>query len=49
MANDLRLLCAVNQTATFEARIRRILSITAAYYGLMSTQGVSCQAGGPLV
>jgi len=33
--------------SVFDARIQRILSITAAYYGLAPEQGVNLIAGGP--
>jgi hypothetical protein len=33
--------------SVFDARIQRILSITAAYYGLESEQGANLSAGGP--
>ena len=49
MANDLSLFPAVNHAATLEARIRSILSITAAYYDLASVQGLARQVGGSLV
>jgi len=49
MANDLSLFPAVNHTATLEARIRSILFITAAHYGLVSAQGFARQVGGSLV
>ena len=49
MAHDLSLLSAVYYTAILEARIRRILSITAAHYGLVPAQSVARQVGGSLV
>ncbi len=49
MAHELSLFPAVNHTVTLEARIRRILSITAAYYVLVSAQGFARQVGGSLV
>ncbi|MBV5344571.1 MAG: hypothetical protein JZU63_03035 [Rhodoferax sp.] len=49
MANDLSLFPAVNHTETLEARIRRILSVTAAYYGLAPAQALARQVGGSLV
>ena len=49
MANALSLLTVVNQTATLEARIRRLLFITASYYGLVPAQGVTRQMGGSQV
>ena len=49
MALDLSLLSAVYQTATLEARIQRILSITAAYYGLVPANCASRQVGGSQV
>ena len=49
MANDLSLFPAVNHTATLEACIRSILSITAAHYGLVPAQSVARQVGGTLV
>ena len=49
MAHDLSLFFAVNQTATLEARIRRILSVTAAHCGLVPGQSVARQVGGSLV
>ena len=49
MANDLSLFPAVNHAATLEARIRSILSITAAHCGLVPAQSVVSQAEGSLV
>ena len=49
MAHELSIFPAVNHTATPEARIRRILSITAAHYGLVPAQSVIRQVGGSLV
>ena len=49
MAHDLSFLSAVYHTAILEARIRRILSITAAYYGLVHANGASRQVGGSQV
>lgn len=49
MAHDLSHFPAVNHTATFEVRFRRILSITATYSGLVPTMGVARQVGGALI
>ena len=49
MAHDLNLFSSVNHTVTLEARIRRIFSITATYYGLVSAQSFARQVGGSLV
>ena len=46
MANELSLISAEKVTATIEVHVRRILSITAAYYGLAPAQGVGLNVGG---
>ena len=47
MAQKLSQFSAGKVTATIEARIQRILTITAAYYGLAPFQGAGRNAGGP--
>jgi hypothetical protein len=49
MAHELSLSLAVNHTATLEARIRRIFSITATCYGLVPAQSLARQVGGSQV
>ena len=49
MAHEQSLFPAVNHTATLEARIRRILFITATCYGLVPAQGQARQVGGSQV
>ena len=49
MAHNLSIFSAVNERVAREARIRRILSITAAHYGLVPAQSVIRQVGGSLV
>jgi hypothetical protein len=49
MAHELSLSLAVNHMATLEARIRRILSITAICYGLVPAQVLARQVGGAQV
>jgi hypothetical protein len=46
MAQELSQLFAGNITATIEARLQRILSITASFYGLVPVHGVGLHAGG---
>ena len=49
MAHDLSPLSAAYHTAILDARIRRILSITAAYYSLVPAEGVAIPLGGSQV
>jgi len=46
MAHELSLLVAEKVTVTLESPLQRILSITAAFYGLAPAQGVERHAGG---
>ena len=46
MAHELSLISAEKVTTTIEVHARRILSITAAYYGLAPAQGVGLNVRG---
>ena len=46
MAHEVNQLPGDSGKSVFDARIQRILSITAAYYGLAPAQGVTGIAGG---